>query len=813
MGTYNFGIMKRLYVTLCLLLFVINIFPQRIGVGVSVPIVRNPLTSAATDSAKLFTIIGVPYDSVRMQVTGFNYFAYQYIVMYDRDDFPSDTNDGVELYNFFFADTALYNDTTAFFDVGGDSVFYFKLFSFVGTARFYNQDTAYVNDTPVVDSAAFFSVSGVLYDSVRMQVIGFDPTGDRFVGIFARDAWPSDTTDGTKKFAFMLADTALYNDTTTFVDVGGDSTLFWRLFTFNAGGSAYNQDSCFVNNNEAPVASAVSITGSTYIDSTLTIAYTYSDDESDAEGTSTFKWFSNGAETDSTRQSYVLSSADSSYYVYGQVTPVAATGASPGVAVDADSVGPITHTPYSFYAATSTFRLGNTGITIAKIDTVGSDTLIVTITGSPQPTADTLPYVYADSLQVGGGAVFDSINLEGGEIVWYAGSEGFNISRVVYSEPDTADVLTLSAPDNDSLGFEVTGFDPWTDSVYVRWDTTSVGWPTSITDGNLAHYGDTTDVFDTIFIDMASDDTVFVSVFSGNGGAYASTTWSTLYNKFAIVVDSTGEGGAFAYLSEFYSDTIRDRWASPPTAETTYDLIFDTLFYALDTITDGGAVVSVLRKAEIQYLLACHDATDALINTAIQGGLTGNFPLTEVGAGELTFTQYNGFEGDGTNYFTTGWDPTNNAINYSQNSAAVAIMTNDDEAAADNWEMGADNGSNDMGIYVQRAGPATGGKVNGSSGVDYGSNNSGDIFLVLNRGAGNDNLHVWIDGSDVAAGGGGTDGLPATDFFVFAYNLGGNPYGISENEISYIWVGGLLTATQIANWDKVMDWFKLRMGY
>jgi hypothetical protein len=89
-----------------------------------------------------------------------------------------------------------------------------------------------------------------------------------------------------------------------------------------------------VNNpNVAPVASAVSISGTAEFNQLLTGNYTYSDADGDAEGASTFRWLRNGTTVVGTNQTYTTVSADVGQTLTFEVTPVALTGVSPGVAV------------------------------------------------------------------------------------------------------------------------------------------------------------------------------------------------------------------------------------------------------------------------------------------------------------------------------------------------------------------------------------------------------------------------------------------------------------------------------------------------
>ena len=104
--------------------------------------------------------------------------------------------------------------------------------------------------------------------------------------------------------------------------------------------------------NYAPGATNVTQTGNAEVGETLTGSYTYTDSESDPEGTSTFQWYraddatgttNLAAITGATSLTYVLVTADQNKFVGFAVTPVAATGTSPGAEVITTSfAGPVT---------------------------------------------------------------------------------------------------------------------------------------------------------------------------------------------------------------------------------------------------------------------------------------------------------------------------------------------------------------------------------------------------------------------------------------------------------------------------------------
>ena len=87
-----------------------------------------------------------------------------------------------------------------------------------------------------------------------------------------------------------------------------------------------------------PRATSVNITGSPFFGQLLTGQYTYTDLDGDVEGISTFRWLRNGvAIGGATAITYTTVSADVGQLLTFEVTPVAATGDSPGTA--ATSVG------------------------------------------------------------------------------------------------------------------------------------------------------------------------------------------------------------------------------------------------------------------------------------------------------------------------------------------------------------------------------------------------------------------------------------------------------------------------------------------
>ena len=98
--------------------------------------------------------------------------------------------------------------------------------------------------------------------------------------------------------------------------------------------------------NLPPTASNVLISGNPQVGQVLTGSYTYADAEGDLQGASTFRWLrDNVAIAGATARSYALVAADEGALIRFEITPVAQSGTSPGLAVTSAEVGPVTPAP------------------------------------------------------------------------------------------------------------------------------------------------------------------------------------------------------------------------------------------------------------------------------------------------------------------------------------------------------------------------------------------------------------------------------------------------------------------------------------
>ena len=81
------------------------------------------------------------------------------------------------------------------------------------------------------------------------------------------------------------------------------------------------------NQNSPPVAQSLSVTGSSYVGSTLVGNYTYFDEDGDIEGESIYKWYRDDVGIDnSSSKTYITKIEDIGKLIKFEVTPVAITG-------------------------------------------------------------------------------------------------------------------------------------------------------------------------------------------------------------------------------------------------------------------------------------------------------------------------------------------------------------------------------------------------------------------------------------------------------------------------------------------------------
>jgi hypothetical protein len=183
--------------------------------------------------------------------------------------------------------------------------------------------------------------------------------------------------------------------------------------------------------NAAPAASDVSSSGTLKVGHTLTGVYNYSDEEGDAEGATSFKWYTADDAAGLNKQAIdgavsatlALTAAEANKYIVFEVTPAASTGTTTGTAV-------------SYTSATAV--LANAAPAASEVIMTGKYLLNQTLSGS---------YSYADTEQDA-----EAVSL----FKWYMADDAAGLNKTVIAG-ETGRTLELKAAQyNKYISFEVT---------------------------------------------------------------------------------------------------------------------------------------------------------------------------------------------------------------------------------------------------------------------------------------------------------------------------------------------------------------------
>jgi len=178
---------------------------------------------------------------------------------------------------------------------------------------------------------------------------------------------------------------------TSFTDNVGlsEGTQYWyKVYTvdkaFNYATESQASGTTLFSNS-APVASSVAISGTLNVGQTLTGSYTYTDADSDTQGTSTFQWYraddalgtNSVAISGATSSTYTLQAGDTNKFIRFGVMPVAATGTSPGVEAFSSWQGPVLDASLPALAITPDSALTEQNLSTALITVALSNATFV----------------------------------------------------------------------------------------------------------------------------------------------------------------------------------------------------------------------------------------------------------------------------------------------------------------------------------------------------------------------------------------------------------------------------------------------------
>jgi hypothetical protein len=182
----------------------------------------------------------------------------------------------------------------------------------------------------------------------------------------------------------------------------------------------------------------------------------------------------------------------------------------------------------------------------------------------------------------------------------------------------------------------------------------------------------------------------------------------------------------------------------------------------------------------------------------------GTFDLIHAGSGSLTWTKYRGYNGNGTSYLRTGYNPSINKIKFSLNSGSVGgyVRENINE---ETYLLCADDATQRTHLVARYDGQHYV-RINQESSDGY-DESDGDGFWIDTRVASN-NIDYYHNGIKQVDGTTVSSALPNDELEIFSRNGG----YISTNEISIIFVAEGLTGQQIAEISDAVNDYMTYLG-
>lgn len=242
-----------------------------------------------------------------------------------------------------------------------------------------------------------------------------------------------------------------------------------------------------------------------------------------------------------------------------------------------------------------------------------------------------------------------------------------------------------------------------------------------------------------------------------------------VYNKVATVA-----GG---YCAEYQA--VYNACSSKPGTDTAN---------VLNTFVESAKTHGYWAKADVIYFLAAKNSTDALLCWVDPDG---DDNCTNVHA--TAFTQWAGFAGDGSNdYLSTNYTPSSEKVNYGATSATVGAYCRLDKSE-NGIVIGCNDGTDKINLYPKYTDNKFYLRLN-SSVPDGGTVTNGYGFFVGSR-SGNTTTEGYRNGTTIFDGVGLVHDIPVGGMVQILADGAGST--LSTNQVSFVFIGGLLTDQQV----------------
>lgn len=165
-----------------------------------------------------------------------------------------------------------------------------------------------------------------------------------------------------------------------------------------------------------------------------------------------------------------------------------------------------------------------------------------------------------------------------------------------------------------------------------------------------------------------------------------------------------------------------------------------------------------------------------------------------------TYTVGEGFTGDGVSaYLDTTWNPSVDAVNYTQNAASFGLYMRDTGAQVQ-AQMGL-TGVFDALIFRDTGSGDFNAINNNLAGNSSGGNSEAGLYF-LNRSASN-SFNTYLNGASIYTANRTSNGIPNIPFYILSRNNAGSAIQSSSGQFSQAFIGGDLSSLATENYNAI----------
>lgn len=221
-------------------------------------------------------------------------------------------------------------------------------------------------------------------------------------------------------------------------------------------------------------------------------------------------------------------------------------------------------------------------------------------------------------------------------------------------------------------------------------------------------------------------------------------------------------------------------------------------------------ISSLSDKFDVMYLFA-NESSDLGLRNLVKR----SHDATLAGTPNPTFTQWQGFQGDGSHgYIKTNYIPSMQGVKYTQNSASFGYYAKTLDAVDGVWDMGTTDGTSIcyMGNFATYGAATSRIYLNSASPIGITQDTIGGVgFKVFTR---NNATQVsrYFNGGYARTLALNSNGIPSKEFYICGINNNGTAGNFTNTKFSFAFISGGLSSTDVVRLTNCIEWYMDDLG-